>query len=112
MLELAPRAGRRAARLGSHREAASQYRRALAFADSAPSDVRAELFAALSFELFLTASLAESLAARRSALDPRNLTTQPEPAADDLRWMSRISWYAGNRRTPRPTHGGAERCSA
>ncbi len=97
VLDLAPRAARRAACLGAHREAASQYRRALAFAGGVSDGARAELFTALSFELFLTASLPESLEARRSALDLRDRTRQPEAASEDLRWMSRISWYAGNR---------------
>jgi DNA-binding CsgD family transcriptional regulator/tetratricopeptide (TPR) repeat protein len=97
VLEIAPRAAERAARLGAHREAAAQYRRALAFADGQPDSARAELFAGLSFELFLTAALTESLDARRSAFELRNLATETNPAAEDLRWMSRISWYAGTR---------------
>jgi DNA-binding CsgD family transcriptional regulator len=97
VLEFAPRAAQRAARLGSHREAAAQYRRALRFADREPDAARADLFAALSFELFLTAALSESLDARRSAFDLRNLRRDARSAAEDLRWMSRISWYAGAR---------------
>jgi DNA-binding CsgD family transcriptional regulator/tetratricopeptide (TPR) repeat protein len=97
VLDLAPRAARRAACLGAHREAAAQYRRALAFARGASDEVKAQLFTALSFELFLTASLAESLNARRSAFDLRDRAKQPAAAAEDLRWMSRISWYAGDR---------------
>jgi DNA-binding CsgD family transcriptional regulator/energy-coupling factor transporter ATP-binding protein EcfA2 len=97
VLDLAPRAARRAACLGAHRQASAQYRRALAFAAGTSDEVRAELLTALSFELFLTASLSESLEARRSAFDLRDQARQPAAAADDLRWMSRISWYGGNR---------------
>jgi DNA-binding CsgD family transcriptional regulator/tetratricopeptide (TPR) repeat protein len=97
VLDVAPRAAQRAACLGAHREAAAQYRRALAFTGGASNELKADLFTALSFELFLTASLAESLEARRSAFELRDQAEQPAAAAEDLRWMSRISWYAGNR---------------
>jgi DNA-binding CsgD family transcriptional regulator/tetratricopeptide (TPR) repeat protein len=97
VLEFAPKAAQRAARLGSHREAAAQYRRALAFADAEPDRARADLFAALSFELFLTAALSDSLDARRAAFELRSLCGDTHSAAEDLRWMSRISWYAGSR---------------
>ena len=43
VLQWAPRAARRAAASGAHREAAAQYARALRFADAQPPEVRAEL---------------------------------------------------------------------
>ena len=96
VLEFAPRAAQRAACLGSHREAAAQYRRALAYADIEPAETRAELHAALSFQLYLTAQLDEALRARRAAFELRDRTGDRNAAAEDLRWMSRIAWYTGD----------------
>ena len=97
VLEFAPRAADRAGCLGSHREAVAQYRRALAFAGTAPADVRADLFARLSFQLYLTAQLGDALEARRAALELRDRDRQRSAAAEDLRWLSRIAWYVGDR---------------
>jgi DNA-binding NarL/FixJ family response regulator len=94
-LELAPRAAERAACLGAHREAASQYRRALQFAAATPAKTRAGLFESLSYELYLTADLDAALDARRAALEI--YADDPVASADQLRWMSRISWYRGMR---------------
>ena len=93
-------AGVRAARsrsrhaAGSHREAAAQLRRALRFAGADADDLRARLSAALSYELFLTGELSAAFDARRAA---RDLRTDDDLAGVDLRWMSRIAWYAGRR---------------
>ena len=50
VLEHAPRAARTAAGLGAHREAATQYERALRFADQADVRTRAQLHSALGYE--------------------------------------------------------------
>ena len=53
VLHYAVRAGRRAAELASHREAAAQYERALRFAAALPAASRAELYDRLGDELSL-----------------------------------------------------------
>ena len=94
VLRFAPLAADRATRLGSHREAAAQLRRALRFADAGADDLRAHLYAALSYELFLTGELTAAFRSREAA---RTLRTDDDLAGVDLRWMSRIAWYAGRR---------------
>jgi predicted ATPase len=54
VLRFAPAAAARAATLGTHREAAAQYERALRFAENEPLEVQAELFEHRSFECFVT----------------------------------------------------------
>lgn len=69
VLTYAKAAARRAVALGSHREAAAQFDRALRFADGLPDAERAFLFEALSYECYLTDQIDQAIAARRSALD-------------------------------------------
>ena len=95
VLSYAPAAAVRAAALGAHREAAQQYRRALRFASNAAPDQRAELQAALSFELYLTGELDEAILARRAALDHHENVGDVAASGKDLRSLARLSWYAG-----------------
>jgi len=66
--ELAPRAAAEAARLGSHREAASLYRRALATTTDLDAELRADLLEAAGDELQKTGALPEAIAVREEAL--------------------------------------------
>ncbi len=77
VMRYAPEAAREAARLGAHREAASQYARALRFASILPPDQRAELLEARAEALFHTdeqvasmADLAEATALYREIDEP------------------------------------------
>jgi DNA-binding CsgD family transcriptional regulator/tetratricopeptide (TPR) repeat protein len=92
VLEHAPRAAVRAARLGAHREAAEQYRLALRFHDRPGAD-RARLFEALSYECYLTDQLDEALAARREAMELSAQTGDPLAVGTAQRWLSRLSWF-------------------
>ena len=56
--------------------------------------MRARAVRALSYELFLTGELSDAFDARAAA---RALRHDDDRAAVDLRWMSRIAWYAGRR---------------
>src|SRR4029079_15416576 len=57
VLDLAPRAARRAAELRSHRAAAAQYERALRWADMLPTRERARLYELRSYECYLTSQI-------------------------------------------------------
>ncbi len=95
VLMYAAAAAVRAAGLGAHREAAQQYRRALRFATKATPEQRAGLQAALSFELYLTGALDEAIIARQASLDHHESTGDVAGSGEDLRSLSRLSWYAG-----------------
>jgi DNA-binding CsgD family transcriptional regulator/tetratricopeptide (TPR) repeat protein len=89
VLEHAPRAAARAARLGAHREAADLYRLALRFAG--PSDPRrAELYEALSYECYLTNEMEEALAARQAAREVAEATGDERALGIQLTWLSRL----------------------
>jgi tetratricopeptide (TPR) repeat protein len=103
VLEFAPAAGLRAAHLGSHREAATQYDRALRFTTSEVE--RAELLQRLAEERYLTGDLISAVESGEKALHLRRELGQQERVGEALRWLSRFYWYSGNR-------AAGERCAA
>ncbi len=103
VLELAPAAARRAASLGSHREAAGQYERALRFIQDPAG--RVDLLELLSVEHYVTGALVPATKWRREALAIRRGLDQPHRVGDNLRWLARLYWYAGRR-------VDGERCAA
>lgn len=92
--EHAPRAAARAARLGAHREAAENYRLAVAFHDG-PDDLRADLFEALSYECYLTDQLDDAFTARVEAMRHFDQAGDTLGAGRSQRWLSRLSWFLG-----------------
>ena len=68
VLRFAPTAALSAAALGSHREAADQYARALRYSTRLPKEERIILLSAYSEEAYITGALTEALDARREAI--------------------------------------------
>jgi DNA-binding CsgD family transcriptional regulator len=95
VLRYAPAAGARAASLGSYREAAAQYARALRFGDGLPADRRAELLEQRSQACYLTDQHDEAVAAIEAALDCRRSAGEQLEVGDALRWLSQILWCPG-----------------
>lgn len=95
--ELAPLAGKQAAALGAHREAASHYKTALEYADTLPPEQRVALLEARSYECYLTDQLEEAFRARSEAYSIRRKLQQSEKEGESLRWLSRLSWFLGRR---------------
>jgi DNA-binding CsgD family transcriptional regulator/tetratricopeptide (TPR) repeat protein len=92
VLRFAPLAGRRAASLGSHREAAAQYERALRFAGGLEPGERARLYAALGAELSLLDRWADAAPAWETARALYRETGDVRCEADALRRLSRVMW--------------------
>ena len=92
VFRLAPHAAEQAARLGAHREAAAHYARALRVTRTA------DLLERHSYECYLTNQIEAGLASRREALELRRAEGDALRAGDDLRWMSRLLWFAGDGR--------------
>jgi len=88
-------AGDSAARQGAHREAARHYRAAADHADRLPEPQRAELLERYASEAHLTGRNEEALQARETALTIREALGQPELVGENLRWISRLSWWTG-----------------
>lgn len=97
VLQFAPAAARQASSLRSHRESAAQYARALAFGASLPPSQRADLLEAYSYECYVTDQSAESIRARTEAAALRESLGDRLRYGDDLRWLSRLHWWASNR---------------
>lgn len=93
----APQAGAEAARVGAHREAARHYGVALAHANALGDEARAELFEKAAFELHLIGRMDEAIAAQRSVLTLRRAAGDARGEGDALRWLSRLSYLAGDR---------------
>jgi len=96
VLEHAPAAAEWAARVGAHREAAAQFRRALRFAGGLAPARRAGLLDRHSYECYLTDRLPEALDSRRCALDEYRVAGDKLREGDSRRWLSRLSWFTGD----------------
>ncbi len=95
VLEFAIAAARQAAALYAHREAASQYARALRFGDALPAAERARLLEAQSLACYLSDQGEAAISARQAALDLWRSLGDPLREGDTLRWLSRLCWYDG-----------------
>jgi predicted ATPase len=93
VLRHARHAGERAAALGSHREAAAQFARALRFAGAIPPSERAELLDRRAYECYLTDRIPEAVEARREALELHRARGDRLREGDAHRWLSRLAWF-------------------
>jgi DNA-binding CsgD family transcriptional regulator len=97
VLRHAPEAARQATAVGAHRQAAEHYRAALVYADHLAPLVRAELLEGYSLQAYLSGLGEEALAARQAALETREAAGDAEKAGENLRWLSRLHWWTGDR---------------
>jgi DNA-binding CsgD family transcriptional regulator len=95
VLRFAPAAAARAAALGSHREAASQYARALRHAGWLGYSRRVELLERRSYECYLTGAIAEATEARRAAMELHRAAGDRLREGGAHRWLSRLAWCSG-----------------
>ncbi|MEU5090043.1 AAA family ATPase [Streptomyces sp. NPDC021356] len=109
VLEYAPAAADRAATLGAHREAATQYARALRYADGLPPDRRASLLEGHSRACLLSSQLDDGVASRRTAVRLRHGLGDRLREGEDLRWLSNWLWPAGRAVEARRIGGDAVR---
>lgn len=99
-VEHATVAGRRAAELGSHREAARQFERALAHAarlsgSGLPDEQIADLYWSLGYELYITGRIEAASAAVGSARDIWEQLGATIRVGDAWRCLSRLLWFEG-----------------
>lgn len=97
VLEYGPLAAREASRHGAHREAARYYEAALSYRSELPREEQARLLDNLSFEYYLTGQMDQGIQARQDAADLWRQVGRPEQVGDDLRWLSRLHWFGGNK---------------
>ena len=97
VLRFATLAAGQAAAVGAHREAASHYRLALQNAGCLADEERARLHEQLSYECYLTDQIACAVEGRQAALVIWRALNVKMREGDTLRWLSRLSWFAGRR---------------
>ncbi|MDQ2653843.1 MAG: LuxR C-terminal-related transcriptional regulator [Chloroflexota bacterium] len=95
-LELATAAAEHAQALHAHREAAAQYARALRFAAALPATARARLLEARSIACYFSEQGDEAIAARQAALSLWRELGDQRKEGENLRWLSRLQWLAGD----------------
>lgn len=95
--DLAPKAAAEAARLGAHRQAVRHYELALAHASAFPEAERASLYGLYAFECHLIGQVERAIAAQQNALALHRQLGDRLAEGDSLRWLSRLSYLAGNR---------------
>lgn len=97
VLKYAPLAAKQAAALNAHRESASHYQTALRYTDElAPQEV-ASLLECQSYECYLTNQGDAAVRARREALEIWKQVDDQVRQGNNLRWMSRLSWWVGRK---------------
>lgn len=104
-LRYAPDAGREAAELHAHREAAAHFAVAVRHADRLPASARADLLERHAVECHLTNQVLPAIDSAGRALTLRRELGDPEGEARALRILSRQYWAAGNK-------AEADRCVA
>ena len=90
-------AGQHAAKLGAHREAATQYRRALRSVDDPSAPDLADLLEAQMREGFLAGEIDEAVSAARQAMAIRTRDGDAVRAADDARQLAALLWRTAQR---------------
>jgi DNA-binding CsgD family transcriptional regulator/tetratricopeptide (TPR) repeat protein len=97
VLEYGPRAAEQASRHGAHREAGQYYQAAIRYRHLIPREERARLLDSLSFEYYLTGQIDGSIQVRQEAVDLWRKVENAVQVGDDLRWLSRLYWFQGNK---------------
>lgn len=95
MLQFATAAATRAASLGAHREAASQYARALRYGDEIPLDAQAGLLLRHSFECYVTSQDESAFASTAVALECYRSLESALGQGAALRWRSLLQLNQG-----------------
>jgi DNA-binding CsgD family transcriptional regulator len=97
VLAYAPRAAQEASHHGAHREAARHYQTALSYSHLLAADEQARLLDGLSFEYYLTGQMERAIRLREEAIQYWRQSERADRVGDDLRWLSRICWFQGDK---------------
>jgi len=97
VLLFAPQAAWQAATIGSHLEALAHYQTVLNYKDKLEPKVRAGYFENLAYECYLTSQIDAAIQARMHALEIWRREQDLLRVGDNLRWLSRLYWFLGQR---------------
>lgn len=95
--ELAPQAAAEAARLGAHREGINHYELALKHASAFDEKERTALYENYAFECYLVGQIERAMLSQKNALSLHRHSGAKLREGESLRWLSRLSYLAGNR---------------
>ena len=95
VLRYAPVAAARAAAVGAHCEAELHYKAALRHSDLLAPAERAHLYEQLAYERYLTDQGEDAIEAQQAALAIWSASGAHREKGNALRWLSRLSWFAG-----------------
>ena len=87
-------AGESAAQVGAHREAADHLAAAASYGALLPDEERATLLEKAALQCYMVGRYSASLDFWKAALAIRESLGQTEMIGNDLRWVSRISWWS------------------
>ncbi len=88
---------RKAATLGSHKEASKLYLTAIDNVDENDPNELAQLYEAYAYECYLSNQITEAITVTEKTLHLRKQTTDFEQTGNCLRFLSRLWWFCGNR---------------
>ncbi len=97
VLRFAPQAARQASGAGAHCQAADHYATALRYAARLAPEDRAELLDGRSFECYLMGESDAAIQARQEATAIWRGLDRLDRAGEEVRWLSRLYWFAGNK---------------
>jgi ATP/maltotriose-dependent transcriptional regulator MalT len=98
IIKYVPLAAERAASLGSHRGSASYYELLMQNFENFKEEEKAEILEKYSYQCYLTDQLEKALEARLKLLTIWKNLNQKVKEGNNLRWLSRISWFLGNKK--------------
>ncbi len=90
-------AAHQASQHGAHREAANYFQATLQYRSQLQPEEQAQLLDELSFEDYLTGQIDAAILARQEAVGLWQRVGQTKKVGDDLRWLSRLYWFQGNK---------------
>jgi DNA-binding CsgD family transcriptional regulator/tetratricopeptide (TPR) repeat protein len=97
IIRYGPAAARDAARAGAHREAVAHFGLVLEHAGRFTPGVHAELLAQYAIECYTIGAIDKAVGAERRAVDLNRSLGDLRQLGACLRWLSRMSWMAGDR---------------
>ncbi len=98
VLKYAPIAARKAAALGAHQEASKLFLTAIEYDTGDNQQQLLELYEAYVYECYLTSQIPEAIHYQEKVLAAWLATGNAEKIGKTLRFLSRLWWFAGNRK--------------
>ena len=97
VVKYAPIAARQAASMGAHIEASKLFLTAIEYSDGNDAEQMVEFYESYAYECYLTNQVKDAIIYQGKALKIRQQKNEIEQAGNNLRLLSRLWWFDGNR---------------